>query len=593
VERVKAVNFGVGIVDSSTKCPECFVIGLTSTSAGAALGTIRECVITQPGTHTDLPAYGVAENTCLMVQGLSDTTIGNGGAIVGNRFLDIPWDHTTSGAFQPSCPHLITVANCRGTLIADNEAINCDGVGVYIVSWTDENVVIRNNRFLGTNVGVHLGVVASELTSCPGQHTGTRVENNLIVVGRNQAPTDGTFCGLFLSNDIITGTEIRLRNLCFCQNFVRAAKLDKGGGKYLYPKGIYLRLDNGSNLNYQAIEFSQNLLEVPDFDPDEVHANSIGTPYENAMVFWPAYRYRDTSAKIPRQLKIHGNRNLAGSELRLKAFIDWYEGSPPVYARTDNYWGIGSNRTARYKAPVFNGRAGLFYDEFLGALPRSSLGWVNPGDSSLVVAVPGEAGHPGIVKVRVTTTTPFAPTFYKYGSNTISLDGNLTHSIEFAVKRSDMLTANGRYDYECRMGLIGSGDVGVYFNVHNTALTDRLVPSTTSYNVFRAWAWSPASHVDFYFTSDEPVDPDPAYPARFFGWHRCRIDLVPNPTDGVTLEARFFYDGIPVGVAQNRIGGDNPIPTDSLFLGFRVQKVANDIADERFLLVDYFQHQIF
>jgi hypothetical protein len=62
----------------------------------------------------------------------------------------------------------------------------------------------------------------------------------------------------------------------------------------------------------------------------------------------------------------------------------------------------------------------------------------------------------------------------------------------------------------------------------------------------------------------------------------------------VSLEARFFYDGIPVWVAQNKTGQNPPIPTDSLFIAFRVKKVGLVAPPaDRFLLVDYFQHQLY
>jgi hypothetical protein len=61
----------------------------------------------------------------------------------------------------------------------------------------------------------------------------------------------------------------------------------------------------------------------------------------------------------------------------------------------------------------------------------------------------------------------------------------------------------------------------------------------------------------------------------------------------VSLEARFFYQGILLGIARNA-GTSNPVPTDALYFGFRVQKVgAGTTSQDRFLLVDYFQHQVY
>jgi hypothetical protein len=608
VERVKAVNFGVGIVDSSTKCPECFVIGLTSTSAGAALGTIRECVITQPGTQPD-PGYAIAEITCLLVSGggkdpNGNPVLGNGGAIVGNHLLGIPWEKSTSPTAQPSCPHLITVCSCHGTLIADNEAISCDGVGVYIVSWTDSDVVVRNNRLLGMNTGVMVGVFSAEIHasySLIPYHIRTRIEDNLIVVGRTSAPIENnTFAGIFLVSDETIDTNVRLQGIQMSRNVIRANKLSLGGGDYIYPRGIYLSVatvagPSGPVLNYQAITISDNLLEVPDFSVQDVYqsnwyTNWPGNAYENALVFFPGYHYQDQNTLIFAQLRIHNNRNLAGVDLRLKATHTFYLPGKTIF----NYWGIGTNRTARFRAPAFNGRAGVFYDEFIGQLPRSALGWVDASSSGAEVTTPAsgdlDPAHPGIAKAIVHQGTgTFVPARLKYGSTTLSLQGNLTHSFEFAVRRSHRIDVSSE-DYECRIGLLGEGDDGVFFNIKYDELWD-YIAGRSAKNFYRAWAINGAARANFWLTSDEDL-PSPPSP-HFFGWHRCRIDVVPSPTPGVSLEARFFYQGILLGIARNA-GTSNPVPTDALYFGFRVQKVgAGTTSQDRFLLVDYFQHQVY
>jgi hypothetical protein len=605
VERVKVINFGVGYDPGHTgeadRPGECFVINLETYRPNldqGRLGTIRDCLLTQPGGHTDIHgAYRWPEITGLCLHGRAPYVPGGpqhsgcygvGGGVTRNRFVDLPYNKTYGPVYQPSQPHLITVCNCAGVEVAENEAMNCDGVGVYIVSWSDEDVFIHHNRLIGINCGVQIGVASAELSSCPPQHISTRLEDNLIVVGRNQAPFNSTFCGVFLTNDEVTDSTIRLKGIRSSRNVIRAAKLDFGAGAYRYPQGVYFRLDNGFNPNYQSLAVSDNVLEVPDIDPADVTAGWPGTPYENAIVFWPGYRYVGFNPKVVAQLKVHGNRNLAGSDLRLKAL---YTGTPLGCG-----WGVSSNRTGRFKAPVFSGRAGVFYDEFLGAPPRFSLGWVDASSGGGTVVAPDLSQvqqadkHPGVVKLLAPAAAASGATaLLKYGANTLTLQGNLTHSIEFAVKRSyEFPSLNPGQLYECRMGLFGTADDGIYFDVKYQALTDYLVGGD-GYNLYRAWAKNGATSSNFWFTSDEGTGD-----VHFFGWHTCRIDLIPSPTADVSLEARFFYDGIPVWVAQNKTGQNPPIPTDSLFIAFRVKKVGLVAPPaDRFLLVDYFQHQLY
>jgi hypothetical protein len=538
--------------------------------------------------------------------------LGNGGAIVGNHLLGIPWEKSTSPTAQPSCPHLITVASCRGTLIANNEAINCDGVGVYIVSWTDYDVHVRDNRLLGVNTGIMVGLFSAEIHasySLIPYHFRTRIEHNVIVVGRTSAPTENnTFCGILLVSDETSDTNVRLQGIQITRNVISAKKLSLGGENYLYPQGIYLSLATVAGplgapvLNYQGITIAGNLLEVPDYSLQDVYqsqwyTNWPGTAYENALVFFPGYRYQDQNSLVFAQIKVHGNRNLAGTDMRVKATHTFYLPAKTIF----NYWGISSNRRARFKAPAFNGRAGLFYDEFLGILPRSALGWVDASSAGADViaqdlddpSVEEKPKHPGIAKVIVHQGTgTLVPALYKYGTTTLTLQGNLTHSFEFAVRRSDRIDSAAT-DYECRLGLLGAGDNGVFFNVKYDQLWD-YVAGSAAYNFYRAWAISGSDRANFWLTADEGSRSvtNPASP-HFFGWHACRIDVVPNPTPGVTIEARFYYEGVLLGIARNT-DTFRPVPTDSLSFGFRVQKLGSGIISaERFLLVDYFQHQIF
>jgi hypothetical protein len=279
---------------------------------------------------------------------------------------------------------------------------------------------------------------------------------------------------------------------------------------------------------------------------------------------------------------------LAGTDVRLKATHTY----PP---KTYCYWGISSNRIARFKAPSFNGRAGVFYDEFLGQLPRSALGWVDASSTGTRVVAPSPGDmleaerHPGAAKLVVLASDPAnATALLRYGTATLTLQGDLKQSFEFAVRRSYPFDPNDPTQlYECRFGLLGTGDDGVYFDVKYLALQDFLTGGT-SYNFYRAWAKSGADSISFRFTSDEGTGP-----VRFWGWHCCRIDIVPNPTSGIGIETRFFYDGIPLGVAFNR-GSFNPVPTGSLFVGARVLKAGLvTLSQDRFLLVDYFQHQLY
>jgi hypothetical protein len=544
VERVKAINFGVG---TTTASKECFVIYLDSTTAGAPLGTIRECVVTQPGTHSQQSA--LAEITCLTVCGDGADHVGNGGAIVGNRFIDIPWDTTTQGAYQPSVPHLITVANCRGTLIADNEAINCDGVGVYVVSWTDEDVVIRHNRFIGINCGIMMGAMASEYSSCRADHAGTRIEENVILLGRNATSlNDLDLSGVhfFIDSDF-PGNEVRLQKIEITRNYVRGSTID---GRI--PYGVLLQLND--HRIFDQLSVHDNVLEVPDAVSTE-----LNKPYENALVF-PAFWlvYVEENA-IPHRLRVHGNRNQAGTDLRLKCFSA---------AGSDKHdWAPYSRRLARFRAPAFDRRAGLFYDEFIGVLPRSALGWVDGSSGGSISAGTPDSAHPGVVQIS-TGTTQNSFGMLKYAENSIVLGGGLAHVVEFEAKR-----ASSGDVAEFRIGFMqATGDVGAYFKFQSGSAPYFICRtsggSETATLLTQQWDWEAE-------------------------WLKYRIEV---ESDASAI--RVFRNKYKKAVGDNQLEliqlaectSNIPVGT-ALCFAFTFIKLNATPTEAYGLLVDYFQHQ--
>lgn len=564
VERVKVVNFGVGIdrnaQPSPTSIGECFVIALWTTVAEGTMGTIRECVVTQPGTHTTSgpSLFNWPEITALTVMGPGDDVMGVGGGILGNRVHDIPQDLTTEGAYQPSSPHAITVAACRGTEVRDNEVSNCDGAAFYCQSHFDEDVVVCANRFLNVNIGVYIGIHATD--GADSKHTRMRIQDNVILLGRVSAPlewgsTKLAVAGVYLfSESGLAGLGMRFKDIAILRNYVRGFSMTENTTT-IYAFGVELFQNS---LIFENLLVADNTLEVPDHGAS-AGGLFFGVPYEFAIAFIPYSAYVDgTDDQVRRAIRLHRNRALDGQELRLKA----YHWSP-----ANKTWAPYSTRLQRFRSPVAHRAARVYYDEFLGQLPRSVLGWADLSDGGGVAAADGEDGRPGIAELS-TGTAANKYAMLMYHNNGIKLGGGLTHVVEFSISRV-LETSNA----EWRAGFMqSSGNVGAYFKFGNTT-TGGYLRFITNDGV-----------------GEETYELGDLVDAQA-KWFRYRIVVDPDAS-----ELHVFRSEPESGALETRPifleTCTEHIPTGSA-LGFAFKIMQKGEGINRLLRIDYLQHQVY
>lgn len=571
VERVKVINYGVGCdtsVPAGERPGECFPIFLATQIDRGLVGTIRECEVTEPGLHSSEPAYGLAEITPLTLGGACPSTgpliLGLGGRIVGNRVHDMPCYTLESEPCQPSSIHAITVANCAGTEITDNEVINCDGSAVYVVSWTDTDVIIRNNRLINVIIGVNIGVKKNEIEDgLLPSHARTRIENNVIHLGRVAKSIVGLeLLGINLSTSDLSGlsgpdlTTIRLKDVIIARNFVRGSAITEGQVT-VDPIGVRLWLQG---FIFENLQVANNTLELP--DAPEVGSSNFGIPYENALYFNPSWLYMGID-DARRAIRVHNNRNLAGKDLRLKL----------AYSQTwwplQRGWAPYSTRLQCFRSPIADRAARVQYDDFLGQLPRSVLGWVDLSDHGGGVAgTSGEDGRPGIAEL---STGPASDglAMLMCQANSITLGGGLNHVVEFSVSRVTDA------DAEWRAGFMqSSGEVGAYFKFGNVSTSRKLK--------FICHDASGGKEYDLADWGDSQGD-----------WFRYRIEVAADAS-----EIRLFRSGTPTHPdAAEPIFLETctlNIPTGlNLGFAFRIEQDPDDEQFNRLLRVDYFQHQVY
>jgi hypothetical protein len=561
VERVKVVNFGVGANGT-----ECFVIslslGTSNSSPNNVLGVIQDCVLTSPGCNGDVTyadPNSIPEITFLCLLGVSDTDLAVGGRIARNRILNCYYqksnNNNPTGVLddQRCSLHGITVGRCRGVEIAENEVINFDGVAVVWMSWKDQEVLVRRNRMLNVNSGVLIAVFgsANQLTDAP-YHFGARIVDNYIVLGRYrsiQYQMRGVH--LYVQSGIFTPPDpTRIKDIYVQGNFISGQTTD---GRLPYGICTELWMPFFDNINVE-----ENVLELPDASA----SGGLQTAYENALVFIPNTHFDYSSPKV----KVHHNRNVAGSELRLKVVY---------YTLEVAFWGPTSSRTDHFKAVILDGRSGLLYDEFVGIAPAFTLGWEKdcaaPGDvSSFPVYPGGPVGRPGVAKVTTGAGSASGVARLRYFREAIQLGpgGPVTQVVEFCAKRSNVATAGE--NYECRYGfMLNDGDVGVYFRIDATS-------GGTGYQMYECVCLSAGGQQTLQSWVYE-------YDASQLLWRRLRIEL---PVSGD--QAWFFIDGRYIGKCANPDIMPIALP---LWAGVKVFKKTG--TSERYLLLDYFQHQMY
>jgi hypothetical protein len=533
VRRVKAIKFGAG--SSGT---ECKVIALDVANADERLGTVQDCLITQPGDNSAVTYSGTVPLIICLALGPRGATgwKGRGGLVIGNRITDLPYTGATGAQRSPL--RGVCFGGCLGARIAENEIVNFDGAAVWSEVGEDEDVEVEENRLIEVNIGVYLAGAAGPTHSS----TGLRIRGNLVVLGKASTSSvvwQGRLYGIWCQ--FAESIYSFLKDCWVRHNFVGGTTVDGN-----IPVGV--KIEDMAVSTLSGYHLDDNVLELPDAAASG--SAGFGVAYENAIVYSPSIV---TPAS---KLDLHGNRNLAGADLRAKLLSD-----------TSRFWGSFSTRLARFQAPAFDGRVGLATDDFVGQLSTGfALGWTTSSSGwGSVVSQNGLEGHPGIVLVNITSSSStLSSALLRYGFNGIVLGPSLNQTVEFAAKRTGVATQAD--NYECRLGLMKTiGDDGVYFKV--------LWANNSNY-IFAVAASGANSS-----SSSTGNDTTP-------GWHVYRIETGPNPADPQQQEVRFYVDGQYLCTMPSSC-----LPTTPLQAAFKVAALTTTVAD-RGLLVDYFQHQV-
>lgn len=130
ISENKFVNFGVG---AAQKC-ECFQVSVGPINQSEQGPTVKNNIFSNVGLKQNSPRGFVPENTLLAVSGLNPI-------ISGNTFKDCVFDKK----MQQSPLHGIAVSFTTGSIIENNIFENFSGVCIYMDSWQNENLIIKNN----------------------------------------------------------------------------------------------------------------------------------------------------------------------------------------------------------------------------------------------------------------------------------------------------------------------------------------------------------------------------------------------------------------------------------------------------------------
>jgi hypothetical protein len=545
VERVKATNFNVG--GSVAQPAVCSVVLLENMGNTTRMGTIRDCVVTAPGDNSGVTYSQTPSITCLALRGQDNSTYaGKGGSIAGNRIFDLTYLSSSAAFAQKSLLRGITIGRCVGTQIADNEVVNFDGIAIASEAYGDKDTVIRNNRLINVQVGMSSAVATSQ----PEAHLHPGIFDNIILLNKASSGSqiDATFGLRGISCSVPTGASGSdlLNDFYIQRNYMQGATVGT-----TVPYGLYIEINVAAANN---LHLEDNTVETPDAVSSE-----FNVPYENALVLKPlTVGQQDNTSKV----KVHGNRNLAGTDLRLKIL-----GS----GAGQRYWGSFSDRLARFESPAFDGRVGLATEEFVGNPTSYALGWATAlaGDGT-IQAQTGEAGHPGIVKVAVSSSSA-SSAMLKYGGNAILLGTTLTQVVEWAAKRLFVATATD--NYECRLGFMkATGNDGVYFKIRYDMSNNNIIMAVCSNG-----------------TTSSSITSGPTDASAPLPWRTYRIEVVKNPNTSY-LQANFYVDGVYIGCIENTVSLTY-IPTSALLAAFKVDWVVGTTINKG-LYVDYFQHQV-
>jgi hypothetical protein len=572
VERVEVINFGVGAPQhiSPPRPAECFVIALQLTTSSPAsdsdriMGTIQDCVITDPGHNGNVNylGYNPAEITCLLIQGESNSKLGLGGVIRRNKVYNCKYDNSGQSTGQKSPLHGITIAQCTAAEILDNEVVNFDGTGVLIMSCRHEDTIVRANRFLNVGKGIQLAVTKADgrLPADDPYHVRARVTGNTVLLGKYKNVYGDWLQGIgaIIAPGILESpVKNRLEDLIIEHNFVRGVKGDQTENKDCF--GVVLHMDTPI---FNSFVVQRNVLEVPAAGGDP----SLGTAYENALVWINKLTYCQDKAKV------RDNRNLVGNELRLK-ILDY--GTTPGTAQ----WGPFEMSVTRRQGLAGDARSTKLYEEFVGLAPSYSLGWQELlAGSGLVTSVDGEEGRVGIAKLTCgnlgygTSALRFGGTSggnyvlpFKLGSNV-----GRVHIFEFNLKRGMLYDAN--HKYQVRIGLMDNcaaasdswAPVGVYLKCQGY----------WDQNTIRGFAVSSSSPVTFSYV-DLWTDSDPP------DWHRVRMEVSP-------VRVLFYVDGALVAGGPITSNIPNTVP---LLFAFCVHPESGT-SQNRFVLLDSFSYEV-
>lgn len=260
ISENKFINFGVG---NAQKC-ECFQVSAGPINQNEQGPIFKNNIFSSVGLKQNSPRGFVPENTLL-------TAGGTNPIISGNKFIDCIFDKK----LQQSPLHGIAVATTTGSVIENNEFKNFSGVCIYMDSWSNENLIIKNN--LAINVWQFIQLTCQpwkDLNQISFHKNYTIMENNVILSNGEafrEWDIDGgqsAFFGYVYSETLDPKKYQAFENILIKNNKITV-------GNFKNKKGILLESPiltcfSGREVNESKIRLENNVIIKTDIAPVQI-----------------------------------------------------------------------------------------------------------------------------------------------------------------------------------------------------------------------------------------------------------------------------------------------------------------------------------
>ena len=299
IEDVKVIGTGVG-GSSSVAMPAsyaesfCIIIDQAGSSAVTNYSVIIGCEVTSPASMS-----GDGDTSCIVMH------VEDGGGLIKDCWVH---DITQDSGFLPGNLHCYS-AYGKNITVQDNVAINCYGNGFYGDTWSNYNIVVKNNTFHDT----HRAIWINNATWVNCEFSNNKWDNFSIVdAGWDMSRmSSGNYwedwsahSGIVISDN--GSQDLRMTNVVFQSNMLLNETWNKQGvTTYPYPT-VMIKLDNA---NWTNIVFRDNLL---------FHQNStIGTSIDLWQNWFDTTNSAATYVWDANKVQWSNNRNTWGGSANL------------------------------------------------------------------------------------------------------------------------------------------------------------------------------------------------------------------------------------------------------------------------------------